>query len=167
MRSNESYADPSWVNYYNMCACVFVFATCASENDSLCGFIFLFLFFFLQVHALLTRGVGRGGRVMYSANGRTPADGWLGANPQRREQTSAGSWILLLTSVLTTQLGVSDVTTRGGRGGGEGREGGLFCLESVSMRHNASPPSTPLRSQRAGNNHWIKARPKLGESQIK
>lgn len=74
------------------------------------------------------------------------------------EQTSAGSWILLLTSPLTTQLGVSAVTTRGG---------GLFCLGAVSMRHNASPPSSPLQSQRAGNNHWIKARPKSGESQIK
>lgn len=35
------------------------------------------------------------------------------------------------------------------------------------MRHNASPPSTPPQSQRAGNNHWIKARPKSWESQIK
>lgn len=141
-------------------ACALVYLCLRSVRVRMTVFAALFNFFFASpclAHA------GGGGRVMYSANGGTPADGWLGANPQRREQTSAGSWILLLTSALTTQLGVSDVTTRGGRGGG----GGLFCLESVSMRHNASPPSTRPWSQRAGNNHWIKARPKLGESQIK
>lgn len=122
MRSNESYAHPSWVNYYSMCACVFVFAMCASENDSVCGFI---LFYFLFFCESMPCSRGGGERVMYSVNGGTPADGWLGANPQRREQTSAGSWILLLTSAPTTQLGVSDVTTRGGRGGGEGW-GGYF-----------------------------------------
>lgn len=47
------------------------------------------------------------------------------------------------------------------------RRGGLFCLGAVSMRHNASTPRSTLQSQRPGNNHCIKARPKSGESQIK
>lgn len=104
------------------CALVYVCLRCVQVRMTVFVALFHFIYLFLRVHALLTRG---GGRVMYSANGGTPADGWLGANPQRREQTSAGSWILLLTSALTTQLGVSDVTTRGGRGGGEGW-GGYF-----------------------------------------
>lgn len=94
---------------------------------------------------------------MYSINCRTPADVWLvlihsrGTNLSRQLDS-----LTYLTadnpagSVRCNNLG-----------------GGLFCLESVSMRHNASPPSTPLQSQRAGNNHWIKARPKSRESQIK
>lgn len=46
MRSNESYADPSWVNYYRM-----------RENDSVYGLAWPYV-----VHR------------MYSINRRTPAD---------------------------------------------------------------------------------------------
>lgn len=62
MRSNKSYVDPSWVNYYSMYLCVCV--------HDLCKWKWQCLWLRVPIHC--------SSRVcMYSINSGTPADGWL------------------------------------------------------------------------------------------
>lgn len=56
MRSNESYADPSWVNYYHMFACAFVFMICPSESDSVYGFAWPYVLHGTFVRTVQTAG---------------------------------------------------------------------------------------------------------------
>lgn len=76
-------------------------------------------------------------------------------------RTLADGWLVLIHSRgtnLNRQLDpLTDLTADNPAGSFScnnlGGGGGVFCLGAVSMRHNASPPSSPLQSQRAGYNH--------------
>lgn len=89
-------------------------------------------------------------------------------------RTSADGWLVLIHgrgTNLSRQLdSLTDLTTDNPAGSfscNNPGEGGYFVWELSAWDTIPPHPSSPAQSQRAGNNHRIKVRPKSRESQIK